>query len=289
MPGADPASAHVIGEGWGATAYRLGDRTVRVLKPQAYVWGIDPGYAREPALLALLADRGIRAPANAEAVPGAAGRFAAIAYDYIEGVPVGALGRSARVTLARHVAAMLTALHAVPTDEASALGVPELDLGEELYRPMVEACLPHLGPRGRAWLEQRFSAFIESGGSSAAPRVLAHGDLGCAHILASADGCLAGVIDWGDALIADPAYDLAALLAECPRGFAERVIDAYEGPASRDPDMRRRAAFYVDALPIWQVFYGGDIDGGAERHVGVRRIAARANAASRAARAARRR
>ena len=287
MPGADPASARVIGEGWGATAYRLGDRTVRVLKPQAYAWGIDPGYAREPALLALLAARGIPAPANAEAVPGDDGRLAATAYDYIEGVTVGALGRSARVTLARHVAAMLTALHAVPTDEARALDVPELDLGEEIYRPMVEACLPHLGPRGRGWLERRFASFIESGGSLDAPRVLVHSDLGCAHILAGEGGHLAGVIDWGDALIADPAYDLAALLAECPRGFSERVIDAYEGPASRDPDMRRRAAFYVDALPIWQVFYGGDIDGGAERQVGVRRIAARAAAASRAARAAR--
>ena len=287
MPGADPASARVIGEGWGATAYRLGDRTVRVLKPQAYAWGIDPGYAREPALLALLAARGIPAPANAEAVLGGDGRLAAIAYDYIEGVTVGTLGRAARATLAREVAAALTALHAVPVDEARALGVPDLDLGEEIYRPMVEACLPHLGPRGRGWLERRFASFIEGGGSSAAPRVLVHADLGCAHILASADGCLAGVIDWGDALIADPAYDLAALLAECPRAFAERVIDAYEGPASRDPDMRRRAAFYVDALPIWQVHFGGDIDGGAERHVGVRRIAARAAAASRAARVAR--
>ena len=254
-----------------------------MLKPQAYAWGIDPGYAREPALLALLADRGIRAPANAEAVHGADGRIVAVVYDYIEGVTVSALGRAAQATLAREVAAALTALHAVPVDEASALGVPELDLDEEIYRPMVEACLPHLGPRGRGWLERRFASFIEGGGSLAAPRVLVHADLGCAHILAGADGCLAGVIDWGDALIADPAYDLAALLAECPRGFAERVIDAYEGPASRDPDMRRRAAFYVDALPIWQVFYGGDIDGGAERHVGVRRIAARAAAAARTA------
>ena len=283
MPGADPAGARVIGEGWGATAYRLGDRTVRVLKPFAYDWEMDAGYAREPALLALLAARGIHAPANAEAVLGDDGRLAAIAYDYIEGVTVSALGRAARAALAREVGAALSALHAVPVEEARALGVPELDLGEDLYRPMVEACLPHLGPRGRAWLERRFASFIEGGGSRGAPRVLAHGDLGCAHILAGPDGRLAGVIDWGDALIADPAYDLAALLAECPRGFAERVIEAYEGPASRDPDMRRRAAFYVDALPIWQVFYGGDIDGGAERHLGVRRIAARAAAAARAA------
>ena len=160
--------------------------------------------------------------------------------------------------------------------------MPEFDLGEELYRPMVAACLPHLGPRGRAWLEQRFAAFIEGGGSREAARVLVHGDLGCGHVLADEAGHLAGIIDWGDALIADPAYDRAALLANCPRGFAERVIAAYEGPASRDPDTRRRAAFYVDALPIWQVYFGGDIDGGAERRTGVRRIAARAAAAARA-------
>ena len=252
-----------------------------MLKPEAYAWGIDAGYAREPALLTVLTARGIPAPANVEAVRDD-GRLLAVAYDYIQGVPVAALGRSARGTLAREVSTALTALHAVPVEEARALGVPEFDLGEELYRPMVESCLPHLGPRGRAWLEQRFAAFIEGGGSRAAARVLVHGDLGCGHLLAGADGHLAGVIDWGDALIADPAYDLAALLANCPSGFAQRVIEAYEGPASRDPDMRRRAAFYVDALPVWLVYYGGDMDEGETRRVGVRRIAARAAADARA-------
>ena len=250
-----------------------------MLKPQAFTWGIDAGYAREPALLALLADHGIPVPVNAEAVHGDAGRIAAVAYDYIEGVPARALGRAARASLAREVGAALTALHAIPVEEARALGVPEVDLGEELYRPMIEACVPHLGPRGRAWLERRFAEFIEGGGSAGAPRVLVHGDLGCGHLLADSSGRLAGIIDWGDALTADPAYDLAALLANCPRGFAERVIDAYEGPAKGDPDMRRRVAFYVDAIPIWRVYFGGDIDGGAERETGVRRIAARAAAA----------
>ena len=263
-----------------------------MLKPDAYAWGIDAGYAREPALLALLTARGIPAPANVEAVLGEDGRLLAVTYDYIEGRPVANLGRSARAPssrtrgnlagLAREVGAALTALHTVPVEEARSRGVPDIDLGEELYRPMVEACLPHLGPRGRAWLEQRFAAFIEGGGSSEAARMPVHGDLGCGHLLADEAGHLAGIIDWGDALIADPAYDLAALLANCPRGFAEHVIAAYEGPASRDPDMRRRAAFYVDALPVWLVYYGGDMDDGETRRVGVRRIAARAAAAARA-------
>ena len=217
-----------------------------------------------------------------EAIPAGDGRIAAVVYDYIEGLTVDVLGRPARAALAREVGVALTALHAVPVEEARAGGVPSIDLGEELYRPMVEACLPHLGPRGREWLEQRFAAFIAGGGSREAPRVLVHGDLGCGHVLADDTGHLAAIIDWGDALIADPAYDLAAKLANCPRCFAERVLDAYEGPASRDPDMGRRAAFYVDVLPIWQVYYGGDIDEGAERRTGVRRIAARAAAAARA-------
>ena len=205
-----------------------------------------------------------------------------MAYDYVDGVPLRAIGHAPPAALAREVGAALSALHAIPVEETRALGVPDIDVGEELYRPMVVACLPHLGPRGRVWLEERFAAFIAGGGSAGAPRVLVHGDLGCGHLLAREAGQFAAVIDWGDALIADPAYDLAALLANCPRSFAEQLIDGYEGPARLDPDMRRRAAFYVDALPIWQVHFGGDIDGGEVRRTGVRRIAARAAAAARA-------
>ncbi len=252
-----------------------------MLKPFAHKWEMEAGYAREPALLALLRSRGVPAPANAEVVRDDDGRVLAVSYDYIEGVPVSALGRAARATLARDVGAALTALHAVPVEEASALAVPEMDLGEGLYRPMVEACLPHLGPRGRAWLECRFATFIEGGGSSGAPRVLVHADLGCVHVLAEEEGRLAGIIDWTETMIADPAYDLAALLATCPRGFAERVIEAYDGPASLDPDMRRRVEFYVSMLPMWLVRFGGDIGDGEARRVGVRRIAARAAAAAR--------
>lgn len=252
-----------------------------MLKRFAYDWEMEAGYAREPALLALLRSRGVPAPANAEVVRDDDGRVLAVSYDYIEGITVDALARVARATLAREVGAALTALHAVPVEDVRTLAVPEMDLGEELYRPMVEASLPHLGPRGRAWLEQRFAVFIEAGGSREASRAPVHADLGRVHVLAGADGGLAGIIDWTETMIADPAYDLAALLATCPRGFAERVIEAYEGPASLDPDMRRRVEFYVSMLPMWLVRFGGDIGSGEGRRVGVRRIAARAAAETR--------
>ena len=267
-----------LGEGWGATAWRLGGRAVRVLKPAAFARGADAGYAREPALLAALAARGFPVPANAAAVRGGDGRLLAVAHDCVEGVAPDALGRAARDRLADRAGALLAALHAVPAAEARALGVPAPDLGEDLYRPMIEACGPRLGPRGRDWIGRRFARFLAEGGSRAAPRVPVHGDLACGHLLADAAGGLAGVIDWADALVADPAYDLAALIAGCPRGFAERAIARYAADAAPDPGWRRRAAFYADALPVWQVRHGGE----AERRAGARRLAARAAAEARA-------
>ena len=253
---------------------------MRVLKPAAFARGAGAGYAREPALLAALAARGLPVPGHAAAVRGADGRLLAVAHDYVAGVTADALGRAARGRLADSAGALLAALHAVPASEARALGVPGIDLGEELYRPMIEACGPRLGPRGRDWIERRFARFLADGGSRAAPRVPVHGDLACGHLLAAAAGGIAGVIDWADALVADPAYDLAALIAGCPRGFAERAIARYEAAAPPDPGRRRRAAFYADALPVWQVRHGGE----AERRAGARRLAARAAAEARAAR-----
>ena len=256
---------------------------MRVLKPEARARGVDVGHAREPALLALLAARGLAVPADAEAVRDGGGRLLAVAYDHVEGAPPDGLPRAARARLARETGALLAALHAVPPAEARAAGVPELDLGEELYRPLVEDCSPRLGPRGRAWIEGRFARFLADGGSRTAPRALVHGDLAREHLLADASGRLVGAIDWADALIADPAYDLAALIAAGPRGFAALAADAYRrrgGLAARDPGWRGRAAFYADALPLWQVRHGGE----AERRAGARRLAARAAAEARAAR-----
>ena len=73
--------------------------------------------------------------------------------------------------------------------------------------------------------------------------VLVHADLGPEHLLVR-DGRLAGVIDWGDARIGDPALDYAWLL-NVP--FADWDVD---------PDLRRRARFYHRLGPWYEAHYG---------------------------------
>ena len=72
---------------------------------------------------------------------------------------------------------------------------------------------------------------------------LLHADLGPAHLLVH-DGRLAGVIDWADARLGDPALDYAWLL-NVP--FADWDVD---------PDLRRRARFYHRLGPWYEAHYG---------------------------------
>jgi aminoglycoside phosphotransferase (APT) family kinase protein len=72
---------------------------------------------------------------------------------------------------------------------------------------------------------------------------LVHADLGPEHLLVC-DGRLAGVIDWADARLGDPALDYAWLL---------------NGPFTDwdvDPDLRRRARFHHRLGPWYEAHYG---------------------------------
>ena len=72
---------------------------------------------------------------------------------------------------------------------------------------------------------------------------LIHADLGPEHLLVR-DGRLAGVIDWGDMRLGDPALDYACLLNG---PFADWDVDT---------DLRRRARFYHRLAPWYEAHYG---------------------------------
>jgi aminoglycoside phosphotransferase (APT) family kinase protein len=73
--------------------------------------------------------------------------------------------------------------------------------------------------------------------------VLVHADLGPEHMLVR-DGRLAGVIDWGDVRIGDPALDYAWLLNG---PFPDWKVDS---------ELRRRARFYHRLAPWYEAHYG---------------------------------
>ena len=294
LPGARPDAAEEIGRGWSAIAYRVPDRDDRggdwVLRiPHGDSFEQVTGdIEREVRLLPVLEAAGLPTPREARGLYSDGGELLAALHRLVEGEPAtpdrarGRGGRRWRTALARRMGEFLAALHAIPAPVARAAGVREVDLWTERYLPMLEACRSLLGPRSIEWLDATVARFVAEGGMDGAPRVLHHGDLAAEHILVDEAGELSGVIDFGDALIADPALDFGALLVAYGPAFMERTIEAYEACGGEiDPHLRRRARFYADVVPVFLVRYGHAFNDGQDRIDGLRQFAARAAAATR--------
>ncbi len=73
--------------------------------------------------------------------------------------------------------------------------------------------------------------------------VLCHGDLKASHILVD-DGRLAGVIDWGDALVGDPWFDIARFAHRSPEASLSLLLRSY-----------RPAGEHAWRLPLYEALW----------------------------------
>ena len=136
------------------------------------------------------------------------------------------------------VRGFLDALHAVPVEEVPAPRPDWLETYREQADEFRRVVLPLVGDRdaGEALLDS-----VES--LVGFEPVLTHSDLGPEHLVVH-EGRLAGVIDWGDARVGDPAIDYAWLL---------------NGPFPDwdvDDELRRRALIYHRLGPWFEVHHG---------------------------------
>ncbi|GAA2381836.1 aminoglycoside phosphotransferase [Catellatospora methionotrophica] len=80
------------------------------------------------------------------------------------------------------------------------------------------------------------------------PPVLVHGDLHQRHLLLAGDGRAAGVIDWGDVCLADPAVDLSLAYGGFAGGARAALLAAY-GPVPPERAARARVlAVHLSAV-----------------------------------------
>lgn len=141
---------------------------------------------------------------------------------------------------AEGVWAFLEALHALDSSE---LPVDRSDWVEAYRAQCAEferLVFPILDRDTRAKATRLFSDVETLVGFEPA---LVHADLGPEHLLVR-DGRLAGVIDWGDVRVGDPALDYSWLLNG---PFADWDVD---------PELRRRARFYHRLAPWFEAHYG---------------------------------
>jgi aminoglycoside phosphotransferase (APT) family kinase protein len=227
-----------LGEGQDNVAYRRDGMVVRIRRA-------DPAsVAREAALLRLVADVSpLPVPRPADVDP----ERGSMTYPELPGVPLLDLPVRAPAAVGADLGRFLAALHAVPVERVAGL-VEVDDTPPQEWLDEAAATWPAVAEHlPRSFLPARAPA-------AAGPAVFSHMDLGIEHVLVDpATQAITGIIDWTDAAIGDPAYDLGLIL----RDLGPAALDAALRALGRDdPGLRERADFYARCALVEDLAYG---------------------------------
>ncbi len=262
FPGLAIESLGYLAEGWDSTVFEVnGSHVFRFPKRS----GVDATLRKEIQLVpALIPTIAVPIPAF-EFVSGPTTIYAwhIVGYQKLAGTPADNLGWApdAGAAIAPALAAFLRALHTFPTDRAVELGAPAfaprawMDRHAALYMNVRAGAEPHLPA-------DVFARFVADWEQMLADRarldfepMLIHGDLAMEHLLVDADGNLSGVIDFGDAMVADSALDFSGF----PDELAQSVLALYTDDAATRDGIWRRRVMYRRAGPLHAITAGVEL------------------------------
>jgi aminoglycoside 2''-phosphotransferase len=173
-------------------------------------------------------------------------------YKKIQGKPLTRAGykrmsMEARKAIASELGNFLNELHAFPVSKARALGVPAEDPAEYLstlkreYKQYLE---PKITAAEKIY-SQKILLESQAYNIQKHPQVMTHNDMLGGHIFLKKNNQIAGIIDFGDKAIGDPAKDFNGLLDIDP-AFMKAVYGHYKkkGPTllSRSVLLRKRGS-----------------------------------------------
>lgn len=198
-------------------------------------------------------------------------------YRKIPGVPltVGGYRRAWEEPIASSLSAFLRNLHRLDLDYLDTSKVPRYSPGETrawakaTYRRVRILVYPLLDRSTRAESERFWAGMLEEFGRADFAPVLVHGDLTSRNLLLDpVTHRVAGILDWADCAVGDPAIDFAGMF-EVNRNLGEAVLRRYgsEGEALRD-----RIDCYVRVIPFFEIIWGVTQKSREYRENGLRRI-----------------
>ncbi len=262
FPQLEITSVDRLGEGWDSVAFLINKSLVfRLPKRPAVARTLE----RERALLRSIADL-LPLPVPrythiAQSIPELP--YGIGGYRLIPGVPLSTLPAWNRIddSVADSLAGFLKALHRIDTSQL-APGIVEPMTSDDWWReycqlfedarPLLQdRLLPQTSSRIELEWEQ---AFISARQIGFVP-VLVHRDLASEHLIVDEHGTLAGIIDFGDSGMGDPAIDFAGL----PEDLARRVLGAYTDDSRERERLLIRRRFYQLAVPLHSIRAGFEL------------------------------
>ena len=155
----------------------------------------------------------------------------AMIYPELVGRPLDAAALTPRSPLLRDLARAIGALHELSGAVVRTAGLPDYDADGYRLRRLAEldeaARTGHLPAR----LLRRWEHALEDVSLWRFATTPVHGDLASEHVIVDG-GTVVGFVDWSDARVADPADDLAWLLAQTTPETADALMSHYA--ATRD-------------------------------------------------------
>jgi aminoglycoside phosphotransferase (APT) family kinase protein len=251
-----PVEVVLMNEGWDSRAFLVNQAWVFRFPKRAEV---EKSLEKELRLLPALARR-MAVPIPAFQFDGRSDHFPFrfTGYRRIDGLVApevpGARLNVGRVTA--QLASFIDALHGVSVEEARTLGVPADEESPEARAVRARERLTAIDGKIDAALVAKARAVIEAPPPAyAGPSRLIHDDLVGEHILITFRGDrVAGIVDWGDAAIGDPAIDFAGVHAWLGDDGLEAVLARITTEV--DDGLRARARFGSALVGVGHVFYG---------------------------------
>jgi aminoglycoside 2''-phosphotransferase len=197
-----------------------------------------------------------------------------VGYQKIIGSPLDAeklKTSSKQESMARSLGDFLNALHSIPLEGISdhpmsrnpdrQNSVGWRDVYRRLFEFAEEQVFPRLSQDAKSRETQTWQNFLADGSNFEFSPVLVHQDLHTEHIIADHKlGTVAGIIDWGDCGIGDPAMDFVGLLGGLGEEFVREILGYY---LLADDGIMRRARFYDVVVPYHWVKF--DLEAGKDK------------------------
>jgi aminoglycoside phosphotransferase (APT) family kinase protein len=159
----------------------------------------------------------------------------AVVYPYLPGHPLHPGDLQPGPGLSASLGQALAAVHELPPAIGIDAGLPAYSADEYRARRLVELDQAAGSGKVSATLLGRWEKSLEDVGRWRFSLTLVHGDLVAEHVLVDGDA-VCGILNWGDAKVADPADDLAWLAIGADEPALESVLEAYSMARSVHPD-----------------------------------------------------
>lgn len=181
----------------------------------------------------------------------------AVVYSEVPGSALVLAGVQPGPGLAAALGGALAQIHELPISLIEDQGLPTYSADEYRERRLSELDAGMNTGKVPPRLADRWERQLENVSWWRFDPTVVHGDMG-EHQIMVADARITGIVDWMDARVADPADDLAWLVAAAPQELLESVVEAYmvRRRELRDPHLMDRARLASELALLRWLMYG---------------------------------